>query len=109
MDAPLTFKDLEDHIDKRVSARLDAHAAKEQRDRGEVMEEIKQLIISAFPNGDADGHRRFHEESIETMKDVRELVKRVRNSTITGLVWAVIVLLGASVWMYLRNKLGVGP
>lgn len=111
VSGPLTLRELEDHIDRRVSARLDAHAAEERRDREALMSEIKQvqkMIMSAFPDGDAEGHRRFHEESIETMRDLRDLMRRVRNNTVTGVVWGLIVLTGAAVWSYLKNHLGAG-
>lgn len=111
VSGPLTLRELEEHIDRRVSARLDAHAAEERRDREALMSEIKQvqkMIMTAFPDGDAEGHRRFHEESIETMRDLRDLMRRVRNNTVTGIVWAAIVLCAAALWSYIKGNLGGG-
>jgi hypothetical protein len=62
-----------------------------------TVKEIHALFKSAFPNGDADGHRRAHEIQIEKDKSEREfwihLKKQVVGWGITAAIgWASLVI-----------------
>lgn len=106
---PLTLHELEEHIDRRVAARLRERAAEEKSARDELLSEVRalrSLIVSAFPDGDGDGHRRAHEEAIAFFRDWGALMREIRNKTFVGLVWAVIGLVGLSVWSYVKAKVG---
>lgn len=106
---PMTLRELEEHIDRRITQRLAEHAAVEKADRDELLAEVKKLqtmLASGFPGGDPDGHRRAHEEAIAFFRDWGHLMKEIRNKTLVGLVWAVIGLIGLSVWSYVKAKVG---
>lgn len=104
-----SLRDLEDHIDQRITLRLAEHAAAEKLGQDELLCEVRKvqaLLASAFPDGDADGHRRAHEEAIDIARDVRDLMREVRNKTVVGVVWAVVGLVAISVWQYIKTKAG---
>jgi CHASE3 domain sensor protein len=107
--ARLAQREIEECIDRRVSQRLVEHAAVEKTYRDELLGEVRalrELLTSAFPDGDPDGHRRAHEDAIDFFRDWGALMREIRNKTFVGLVWAGIVLVGLSVWSYVKAKIG---
>lgn len=52
----------------------------------------------AFPNGDTEGHRRYHDTMIVMIEEKRRLRIAVQEKTISGLVWATLVFLGMAMW-----------
>lgn len=103
----ISMRELEDHIDARIKQRLDNYAREEAQRFDAKFDELKALLRSAFPGGDPEEHRRYHDEAIEFMRERRELWKSIRERSITGLVWAALIALGSAVWHYLQLKLGV--
>lgn len=61
--------------------------------------------LSAFPSGDFEGHRRYHETMIELLAEKRRLRHAVQEKTISGLVWAIIVAVGLACWHELQRRL----
>ena len=66
---------------------------------------VNQKIMSAFPSGDVDGHKRYHETMIEDMQSRKDLTKAIKEKTISGLIWAGMVAAGAAGWHELKMKL----
>ena len=99
------MRDLEVHIDDRIRYRLAEHAADEQQKMDAHFEELKTLLMSAFPAG-PEKHFEYHQEQIDFMRERRELWRSLREKSIGGLLWAGIVGLGTAVWHYLKAKLG---
>ena len=64
----------------------------------------EKMLRSAFPDGDLDGHRRAHETVIASAADMATLWKSVREKTISGSIWAGIVLLAAALWEYVKDQ-----
>ena len=63
----------------------------------EAIMQMKQKIdhlVSAFPAGDMDGHRRYHELQIARVEEIRRLRVAIQEKTIAGLVWAGMLWLG---------------
>lgn len=103
----ISMRELEDHIDARIKQRLEDYAREEAQRFDAKFDELKTLLRSAFPGGDPDEHRRYHDEAIAFMRERRELWKSIRERSITGLIWAALVALGSAVWHYLQLKIGV--
>lgn len=89
-------------IDARIAAQLEegreamiAHIDKE-------FEALRVLIKSGYPDGDPVGHRLVHEGYIREAADRSALWKSVREKTVTGAVWAIILLLANAVWEAIR-------
>lgn len=56
------------------------------------------IISSAFPSSDFEGHRRYHETVIELLAERRRLRIAIQEKTISGLIWVGIVGMGTAVW-----------
>ncbi|MHB9838519.1 hypothetical protein Q8F57_027195 [Paraburkholderia terrae] len=69
----------------------------------EAIGRIDQLH-KAFPEGDCEGHRRYHEAVIRKMEDRAEFWKSLRNELASKGLWAVVLLLAAALWAYLKAK-----
>lgn len=106
--APLTMRELEEHIDERVRVRLAEHASEERLQMDVRFGELKALLSSAFPGGDPDEHRRYHDEVIAWMRERRELWRAVKEKTLSGLFWALLVGIGTALWTTVKAKLGGG-
>lgn len=74
---------------------------------GDVHDIKKSLgdLLKAFPAGDLDGHRRYHDAIIERNHEIRKLRYAIQEKTIFGLLWLALGLIGASVWFYVSAKL----
>ncbi len=58
---------------------------------------IKDLF-SAFPAGDVEGHRRYHEMQMEILAEKRKLRIAIQEKTISALIWIAIVAVGTAIW-----------
>lgn len=75
--------------------------------RMDALEREMKDLKEAFPAGDVDGHRRYHELMIERNAELRRLRVAVQEKTISGLVWAFIVFSAFAAWHFVRFKLGI--
>lgn len=89
-------------IDAAIRAALEDMELRQIRRQQEHMEQIRALITSAFPDGDAEGHRRYHEAQIAYMTERAALWREIRSKTTAGLVWMGLLALGTAVWEYVR-------
>ncbi|WP_018991310.1 hypothetical protein [Aromatoleum toluclasticum] len=103
--SPYTMRELEEHIDERIRLRLADHAADEGRRMDGKFDELKTLLASAFPGGDPLEHKRYHDEVIEWMQERRALWISIREKTITGLLWALLVGMGGAIWHAIKTKI----
>lgn len=70
----------------------------------ERFDQLVSLIKSGFPNGDPESHRRVHEGYIQEAADRAALWKSLREKTITGVVWGLLVLLGTVLWEWFKAE-----
>jgi len=54
------------------------------------------IVLSAFPDGDIEGHRRYHLTQMELLVEKRRLRQAIQEKTISGLVWVGIVGFGVA-------------
>lgn len=66
---------------------------------------IRDDIAKAYPAGDADGHRRYHEMMIEDLEAKKKLTQAIKEKTISGLIWAGIIALSMAAWHELQRVL----
>lgn len=66
--------------------------------RNEKTDQLVDKLNCAFPAGDIDGHRRYHELVIQLLAEKRRLRIAIQEKTISALVWVVLVALGSFVW-----------
>ena len=67
-------------------------------------DELAKMLRSAFPDGDLDGHRRAHQTVMAAAADREARWKSVWEKTISGGIWAGIVLLAAALWEYIKDQ-----
>lgn len=68
-------------------------------------EELESLLMGAFPGGDLEGHKRYHEEVILLMREKRQTWNDVRTHVIKGSVWALLLAMCGAVWTYAKEHL----
>lgn len=79
-----------------------------QRSMADVIEDMQRrhedhasqvaALKAAFPGGDTGAHLRYHESLIERNAELRRLRVAIQEKTISGLIWAGLVGLGAILW-----------
>ena len=93
---------LEDIVDgqKEIVVRLDKMEAANKQAREDIT-----VLKGAFPDGDVEGHKRYHQTMIQMLEEKRQLRQAVKEKTISGLVWLAIVGIGTAVWHELQSVL----
>jgi len=104
---------IEDKLDERIIAHLETHNLMQQNRQDLMMREMREgitrleeLILAGFPDNDPVAHRKYHQDSMEFYRDMKDLAKEVRNHTIKGVVWAALILVGLAVWQLVKVKVG---
>ena len=67
-----------------------------------------EKLFRAFPDGDTEGHRRYHELMIENISEKRRLRVAIQEKTISGLIWSGLVGIALIVWNYFINLIKTG-
>lgn len=62
-------------------------------------------LKKAFPSGDTDGHRRYHELIIEQIEAKKRLRQAIIEKTIPGILWAALVWVGIACWNSIKAGL----
>ena len=63
-----------------------------------LIKDLKDAFVKAFPEGDAESHRRAHEDWIEKDKAEREFWAKLKQNTINWVVVAVLSWVGLVLW-----------
>lgn len=71
------------------------------RDLEEIRGNVQHLTTAAFPGGDIDGHRRYHQLIIDNTDAKRALTQAIKEKTISGLIWGMVVWLATSAYAHL--------
>lgn len=92
-----------------LAKKLD-EVARIQRDMNVDLQAVKNsmgdLVTTAFPAGDAEGHRRYHDLIIQKTEETRRLRIAIQEKTISALIWSVVVAGGALLWKGLLAYIG---
>lgn len=102
----MKLADLERHIDLRIKERLDERSKLETKFLNSRFDALEALLKSGFPEGDPVQHRAYHDEVMEFMRERRELWKSIREKTLSGLLWSMLLAGGTAFWHFLKAKLG---
>lgn len=62
----------------------------------------------AFPGGDADGHRRFHEAMIEAERERAKFYRELRLEIAKKGLWFLLVVIAGLIAVGVSQKLGIG-
>jgi hypothetical protein len=89
-------------MDQRHLENITAQSVTERK-VDEVIRRVDDLH-KAFPGGDWEGHRRYHEGLIRKMEARTEFYEDLRSELAKKGVWAVLVLVGLAMWQFLKTK-----
>ena len=88
-------------IDERIESALLKH---EHR----MKQMVSDLFEKAFPDGDPEGHRRYHETQIRYMEEKVKLWQDIRSKTLAGVVWLGLLACGTAIWEYIKSAIQRG-
>ena len=92
-DEPVTQEQLAESYDRMVQ-HVDAR-----------FDQFEALFRDGFPDGDLAGHRAAHEGVIKQAADRAAMWKSVRERTVSGVVWAFVLLTGSALWEHAKNAI----
>lgn len=75
-----------------------------QRELKVVIDRVDDLA-KGFPGGDWEGHRLYHEAVIKRMEARTELYRELRSELAKKGLWALIAMMGAALWFYIKSKI----
>lgn len=111
------YQQTDDGVDARTSTRMSQLvevAVKEAMAKHEVkvkehldsrFDELKSIMLSAFPDGDPIGHKIYHQKQIDYMNEKIALWKDIRSKSIIGVLWAVLGFVGMATLEYLKREI----
>lgn len=76
----------------------------ENIDRMDAMEADIKKVLAGFPGADPDGHRRAHEAMIHKAEERAKFWAELRIKLAEKGLWAVLCVVGAAVWWYLKER-----
>jgi hypothetical protein len=85
---------------KKQGETLNAHIATEPEDWAEL---LKETLSCAFPAGDAEGHRRYHEETIAALEARVKFWKQMLFEVTKYGLFGVVGWLAYTVWVAFLN------
>ncbi|MFM0432378.1 hypothetical protein PQQ75_25430 [Paraburkholderia aspalathi] len=96
------INDLKSDLDQRHDENVTRHAVTDKK----VDEAIRRIddLHKAFPGGDWEGHRRYHETIIAKNEARANFYGDLRSELAKKGVWAVIVVLALALWQFFKTK-----
>lgn len=72
------------------------------------VDDLERRFTEAFPAGDHIGHCRYHALMIEDIDSRKRLRQAIMEKTISGIVWAGVVVVGVSLWAWIKAQVKGG-
>jgi hypothetical protein len=93
---------IKDDLDQRHDENVTRHLVTDRK----VDEAIRRIddLHKAFPGGDWEGHRRYHEAMIERIEARSKLYQDLRTELAKKGLWAVVIGIGTAIWFYFKSK-----
>lgn len=91
-------------VEVAVNEAMVKHEDKVRKHLDDRFDELKAIMLSAFPNGDPVGHKEFHQKQIEYMNDKIALWKEIRSKSIIGILWATAGFIAMAVLEYVKRS-----
>jgi hypothetical protein len=94
---------LKEDLDQRHGENITAQAVTEKK----IVEAIRGIdeLRKAFPDGDADGHRRYHESIIRKNEAREKFYEDLRAELAKKGLWALVAVLALALWQFFKSKL----
>ncbi|TCK43970.1 hypothetical protein B0G84_2318 [Paraburkholderia sp. BL8N3] len=93
---------LKEDLDQRHSENITRQDVTDKK----VEEAIRRIddLHKAFPGGDWDGHRRYHEAVIQRIEERAKLYQDLRAELAKKGLWALIAAIASAIWYYTKVK-----
>lgn len=101
---PQQLQDLEYLIQFRVAEAVEAERENMKGNIATAVAACEARMLLAFPDSDAVGHKRFHEQEIENNKERKALMKDIRHKAIIGFIWLFVGLGSTAFWEYIKRE-----
>lgn len=85
-------------IERSVASALEDHESKMLSHMDQHYTQVRELIRSAFPNGDPHGHRMAHEAQIKQADGWQKLKAEVVSKFVTGGIWVAAGWAAVTLW-----------
>lgn len=72
---------------------------------GRIDEKLDEREQRAFVDGDPAKHKADHQEIVDAARDRKALWKSVREKTVSGGVWFILLGFGTAAWEWLKREL----
>ena len=89
----------------KIKQELEITEAKTKAHLDHRFDELKLIMISAFPDGDPVGHKQYHQVQIDFMNERRALWKDIRSKSIVGIIFMLLGFLGMAVIEYAKREI----
>ena len=96
------LRELRDDLNQRHSENVTRHDVTDRK----VDEAIRRIddLHKAFPGGDWDGHRRYHESVIGRIEARTRFYEDLRGHLIKNGMWAFLIFLAWAAWQSIKTK-----
>lgn len=74
-------------------------------DHMKAEDHLLQEFKNAFPEGDANGHRAYHDTVMKELERRAKFRDAVIEKSLASLVWMVLVGIGTAAWAYVKDHL----
>lgn len=94
------FQDIKEELDHHANRveKLSESTLTVIEKQNSLIKEIRDAFTKAFPEGDAESHRKAHEAWIEKDKADQEFWLKLKQNTINWIVIAILSWVGLVVW-----------
>lgn len=94
------FRELKNELDNHATRveRLSESTLTVIEKQNILIRDLKDAFNKAFPDGDAESHRRAHEDWLEKDKADREMWAKLKQNTINWVVIALLSWVGLVLW-----------
>ena len=91
-------------VEVAVKEAMEEHEERVKKHLDDRFDELKAIMLSAFPNGDPIGHKQFHQKQIDYMNERIALWKEIRSKSIIGILWAAAGFMAMAVLEYIKRS-----
>ena len=94
------FKEMKEELDNHAHRleKLSESTLSMLQKQNTLIKELKDAFVKAFPDGDAESHRKAHEEWIEKDRADKEFWVKLKQNTINWVVIAILSWVGLVLW-----------
>lgn len=93
------------------AADWDGRNERRKENRNQLFDMIAELdakmerVLGAIPDGDVEGHRRYHEAVMRSLERREKFRDAVIEKSLASLAWSILMGMGYAFWAYMKDHL----